>query len=99
MEIPWRLQQVFFLWVWDGYRDLNRGVYPYLLMATNAPWSILGGMKNRFWGDKTKGAQCEMGRKKRQILDTFLGANLIINKLTIQSHKSGFGVSKTMEGR
>jgi len=29
-----------------------RGVYPYLPMATNAPWSILGGMKNQFWGDE-----------------------------------------------
>jgi len=31
-----------------------RGVYPYLPMATNAPWSILGGMKNQFWGGMKK---------------------------------------------
>jgi len=30
-------------------------VYPYLPMATNAPWSIFfwgGGMKNQFWGNE-----------------------------------------------
>jgi len=33
---------------WQGCRHLShldKGVYPYLPMATNAPWSILGGMK------------------------------------------------------
>jgi len=30
----------------------DRGVYPYLPMATNAPWPILGGgMKNQFLGE------------------------------------------------
>jgi len=37
---------------WDEENKCNNieymGVYPYLAMATNAPWSILGGMNKKF---------------------------------------------------
>ena len=53
---------------------LARGVYPYLPMATNAPWSILGGMKNQFGG----------GDENSLILKVcILCTNLIINNLQL----------------
>ena len=36
------------------HNDTARGVYPYLPMATNAPWSILGGDEKSIFGEMKK---------------------------------------------
>ena len=66
---------------------ISTGVYRYLPMATNAHGQFWGGMKNQFWGES-----------KSLILKVWILCTNLIITYNSQSQKSGFGVSRTMEG-